>query len=688
MPAARERAMSVKLDRILSRFPGVRRSGNAWVTLCPAHPDKKPSLSICERNGKVLLHCFAGCKLDEVCRAASIDMQELFELKGSSASERRSHAHKRKIAATYNYIDERGELLFQTVRYEPKEFSQRRPNGRGRWIDNLNGVRRVLYHLPDVLRCSEIILTEGEKDAESARAIGLCATTSAGGANAQWLPEYTQAVRGKHVFIIADSDLPGRKKAQAIASAIFGAAASIRILEMPAAKDLSEWVEKGGTREELLSLLNSSPEWKPILVDGVAVLDAVAAYIRRFVSLSESQARLAALWTIHTHVFSATGCTAYMAITSPEKQSGKSRLLEVFETLVANPWLTGRVTAAVLVRKIDSEQPTLLLDESDAAFGGEKEYAEALRGVLNTGNRRSGKASCCVGKGSETTFRDFSTFCPKAIAGIGSLPDTVADRSIPIRLKRAARGEVEKFRRRDVEAEATELRHKVENYAFAIAERVGDARPAMPDELSDRQQDATESLLAIADLAGGDWPTATRSALIALCIEAQDSDESIGRALLSDIRQIFDTKGGDRIPSAALADALAEIETSSWGEWSHGRPISQAKVARLLRPYGITPHNVRIGETVLKGYEAENFADAWKRYLRVSVPRPGTHACSKTATPLHASIHAGFHDFQAATMDEAVAAPKCGIPNKDVPCSGVAVSRAPRAENKGSEEEL
>lgn len=677
--------MSVEMDRILSRFPGSRRSGNGWVTLCPAHRDKKPSLSIRERNGKVVLHCFAGCTPDEVCRAAGIDMRELFGWKYSSSSYRRSDTRKRKIAATYNYIDEQGELLFQALRYEPKEFSQRRPDGRGGWIGNLNGVRRVLYHLPDVLRCSEIILTEGEKDAENARAMGLCATTSPGGANAPWLSEYTQAVRGKHVFIIADSDVSGRKKAHTIASAIFGAAGSVRVLEMPGAKDLSEWVEKGGTREELLSLFNRSPDWKPVAVNGVALLDAVARYIRRFVSLSEFQERVAVLWTIQTHVFSATSCTAYLAITSAEKQSGKTRLLEVLETLVASPWLTGRVTAAVLVRKIDAEQPTLLLDESDTAFGGEKEYAETLRGVLNTGNRRGGKTSCCVRKGTETTFRDFSTFCPKAIAGIGSLPDTVADRSIPIRLKRAARGEVEKFRRRDVEAEAAEFRRQMENFGLAISERVRDARPAMPDELSDRQQDATESLLAIADLAGADWPTASRSALVALCIEAQDSDESLGRTLLSDICQIFGTKGMDRIPSTELAGALAEIETSPWGEWSHGKPISSAKIARLLRPYGITPHNVRIGEKIRKGYEEEDFADAWKRYLRASNRLTGAHAGPETATPLHASIHAGFRDVQAATGVEDVAAPKCEIPSKNASCSGVAV---PGAGNRGTEEEL
>jgi hypothetical protein len=276
--------------------------------------------------------------------------------------------------------------------------------------------------------------------------------------------------------------------------------------------------------------------------------------------LSLSQARVVVLWIAHTHTIDAADATPYLAITSAEKQSGKTRLLEVGELLVAGAWLTGKVSAAVLIRKIDSEQPALLLDESDAAFAGEKEYAEALRGVLNTGHRRGGKASCCVGQGTKITFKDFSTFCPKAIAGIGNLPDTVADRSIPIRLKRAARGEhVERFRRRDVEAESAGLRGRLEAWSAVTVENLRAARPVLPDALTDRQQDGAEPLLAIADLAGGEWPETARLGLIELCGEAQADDQSTGVRLLADIRGIFQSRNVDRIPSAELAAALAEM---------------------------------------------------------------------------------------------------------------------------------
>lgn len=268
------------------------------------------------------------------------------------------------------------------------------------------------------------------------------------------------------------------------------------------------------------------------------VLDEVAGFLRRFVVMSPAQADAVALWVVHTHCFDAAEQTPYLAISSAEKRSGKTRLLEVLELLVARPWLTGRVMAAVLARQVDAERPTLLLDESDAAFKGEKEYAEALRGLLNTGHRRGGKSTVCVGQGAELSYKDFSTYCPKAIAGIGKLPDTVADRSLPIRLERRAPDEqAERFRRRDADLEAEPLRAALTQLAdTATVVMLEIARPDLPGELDDRAQDAAEPLLAIADRAGGDWPARARRALVELHGGREIEDESSGVRLLADIR--------------------------------------------------------------------------------------------------------------------------------------------------------
>jgi hypothetical protein len=275
--------------------------------------------------------------------------------------------------------------------------------------------------------------------------------------------------------------------------------------------------------------------------------------------MSPAQSDVAALWIAHTHCFGAAEQTPYLAISSAEKRSGKTRLLEVFELVVARPWFTGRVTAAVLARKVDAERPTLLLDESDAAFKGDKDYAEALRGLLNTGHRITGKSTVCVGQGAEMSYKDFSTYCPKAIAGIGKLPDTVADRAIPVRLERRAPDEkAERFRRRDAELEALPVAAALDGLAGFVP-RLEDARPDLPAELDDRAQDAAEPLLAIADLAAGDWPDRARPAIVELHGGRELDDESSGVRLLFDVKSVFEERDTDRLPSTTLIDALREL---------------------------------------------------------------------------------------------------------------------------------
>lgn len=144
------------------------------------------------------------------------------------------------------------------------------------------------------------------------------------------------------------------------------------------------------------------------------LLNDVERFIRRFVVVTDDQSAVLTLWVLHAHALDAFDCTPYLQVTSATKGAGKTRLLEVFELLVPQPWLTGRTSAAALTRKVNGESPTLLLDESDTAFGSEKEYAEALRGILNSGYRRSGRSTLCVRQGGDWSYQSFSTFCAKA----------------------------------------------------------------------------------------------------------------------------------------------------------------------------------------------------------------------------------------------------------------------------------
>ena len=389
---------------------------------------------------------------------------------------------------------------------------------------------------------------------------------------------------------------------------------------------------------------------------GAALLDKLAAFVRRFVVVSEAQAYALALWIVHTHAFGAADASPYLAVTSPEKQRGKSRLFEVLEILVAKPWKVITPTEAVIFRKIDKDQPTLLLDETDAIFGKRNgENYEELRALLNAGNRRGTSVPRCVG--TSQALVSFSIFCPKALAGIGELPDTIADRSIPIRLKRRAPGElIERFRRRDAEVESEPLCMDASAWAEHAVPVLAEARPELPDELDDRAQDAWEPLLAIAELAADEWPVRARAAALELSNGAEHEDKSFGVRLLADIRDVFDEQGVARIASAALAAALHEIEESPWAEW-HGKPVTTAAIARLLSDYEIKPKVIRIGDETPRGYRREQFEDPWERYLSETggkaqqAQHPLNHAPLNQADVAGVAVEGPYAGDTAAYLD-------------------------------------
>ena len=231
---------------------GARRSGSGFMGKCPAHEDRKPSLSIAERNGKVLFHCHAGCSQESVLDA----------LKSRALWEESAEPPARpRIVDTYDYTDENGRLLYQIVRYEPKDFKQRRPDRNGDWNWKKHP-RQVLYRLPEVLEAPIVFVVEGEKDVETLRGWGFVATTNAGGAKAVWEPEYTECLRGREVILIPDNDEAGRQRAQLIATALVHNTAKLRCLELNGSKDISAWFEQGHSEVELIHLL-----------DGEGVLD-------------------------------------------------------------------------------------------------------------------------------------------------------------------------------------------------------------------------------------------------------------------------------------------------------------------------------------------------------------------------------------------------------------------------------
>jgi 5S rRNA maturation endonuclease (ribonuclease M5) len=256
------------ISDILPRFRNVHPSGSGYMARCPAHEDGTASLSIgTGTDGRILLHCMAGCSPAAVTAAAGITMADLFPQSPAASAKSAS----KEIVAVYPYHDETGALLYEVIRFKPKDFRQRHPDGRGGHIWDMKGVRRVLYRLPELLAAkqagSRIYACEGEKDVDNLRALGFEATCNVGGAG-KWDASYTTALAGAHVVIIADRDEPGQKHAALVAGALHGKAASVRVIEMPdragaKVKDASDWIAAGGTAAELDQIVGATPEWTP-----------------------------------------------------------------------------------------------------------------------------------------------------------------------------------------------------------------------------------------------------------------------------------------------------------------------------------------------------------------------------------------------------------------------------------------
>lgn len=240
-----------------------------------------------------------------------------------------------------------------------------------------------------------------------------------------------------------------------------------------------------------------------------------------------------------------------------------------------------------------------------------------------------------MGGASNRTLEAFSVFCPKAFAGIGDcLPDTLTDRSIPIRLKRRIRTEnVERFRLRDVTPEGHTLRDRLGDWLEPQRDHLAAARPALPDELDDRAQDMWEPLLAIADLAGTGWSDRARTAALALCTGEERDDDSLTNQLLRDVHTYFSDSGRDRVKTADLLGYLHQVEESPWSDW-YGKPLSAHALSRLLRSYRIKTLAVKVSGETVRGYKVEQFADAFARALGVTgvtsvTPRPPSQAGRK-----------------------------------------------------------
>lgn len=386
------------------------------------------------------------------------------------------------------------------------------------------------------------------------------------------------------------------------------------------------------------------PEVKlwPDSVDGATLLHEVAVAIRNHVIADPATIHAAALWVAFTWLIDVVDVAPIANITAPEKRCGKTVMLGVMARLAYRPLTVSNIAPAALFRAMDLWSPTMLVDEVDAFLAAHEE----ARGILNAGfTRDSAYVIRCVGEDHMPTR--FNVWGAKALCGIGKIADTLADRSIPLRLRRKLPGEsTVKIRHVDADHFAT-LAGKLARFAIDNRDAVRLARPAEIEGLNDRANDCWEPLLKIAEVAGGDWLRLARRSAITLH-GLEEEAPSVDAELLNDIRTAFMEKHALKMFGEDLLAALLADEEAPWATWNRGRPMTRRQLTARLDGFSVKSKDVRIGVVTKKGFERSAFEDVWKRYLSATTP-------VATATTLQPSTHKALNDIPNATQVTSVA---------------------------------
>lgn len=353
---------------------------------------------------------------------------------------------------------------------------------------------------------------------------------------------------------------------------------------------------------------------------GARLLDALVAALVRYVVLpSPAAADAVALWIAATHAQPAWAHAPRLVIRAPEKRCGKSRLLDVVEAVVHDPFITVNSSPAAVYRSITDDPPTLLVDEADTIFGPKADGNEDLRGLLNAGHQRNRPAKRY--DANSNRVESIPTFAMAALAGIGAMPDTIEDRAVVIRMRRRAPGEqVAPFRHRRDRPALRTLADQFHAWLRADLAVLEQAEPDMPVE--DRAADTWEPLVIVADHAGGNWPQRARAAALALTAEADESAQPSARLrLLADCRTAFGTDTA--LPTTTLLERLKADPEAPWADYGPNG-LTPMKLATILREYDIRSTTMRFQGGQAKGYRRADFIDAWNRYCpAVEVPEAG-----------------------------------------------------------------
>lgn len=343
-------------------------------------------------------------------------------------------------------------------------------------------------------------------------------------------------------------------------------------------------------------------------INGADVLNDILAVLQKHVITDVETLHAATLWVCMTWLTDYATVLPLAMITAPEKNCGKTTLLSAMSKMSFRPIQTSNTTPAATFRLIEASQPTLFIDEADTFL----KYSEDMRGIINSGHTRD-SAYVLRTVGNDFEPKRFSTWCAKALCGIGHLPETIESRSIILKMRRKMNGEQAANLRHSDSAVFDAIKRKLIRWSTDNAEAFSKLHPVM-EGLSNRDADNYEPLLAIAMLAGGDWVSHITKAAKQLT-KSDGDNRSIGVELLDACRTAFEALKVDKISSVNLIREICKDDEAPFETYNRGKPITPRQVSRWLSQYGIVPKTVRFSYGTAKGYDIKQFTETFTAYL-------------------------------------------------------------------------
>jgi len=450
-------------------------------------------------------------------------------------------------------------------------------------------------------------------------------------------------------------NLEGLDYEREIKKAALAAGVSVAVLRKMVERSKPK-VEETGTDDVVESLT----PW-PGAVDGAELAVIVKGWVDKYAVVAKHVPEVVALWLLATYLHEQFRRFPLLNITAPEKNCGKSVLLDILQSCCRRALEVENISPAAIFRTIEAYHPTLLIDEADTFLKGN----EDARGILNSSHKRGGGVVRLVGDDHQP--KKFGTYTPIAIAGIGGLHDTLESRCIIIHMERMGPQDEIEPTIDPQDPAAIKLRRRL----LAWADQWGGDADEMvcPKKANRRVMDNWNPLFVVAHSIGGDWPELCEAAFREMTA-SEPSGDSPGVLLLQDLKEIMsEPHAEEKYPSERLVDKLIERKESEWAIYNRGKPLTQKAMAKLLAPYRIKPKQIRLsaGGPQVRGYEVSQFARAFLKYC--------SYPPEQSVTPSQTAQDGGRSDFTSVTGKNAVTDEKALGASKHGRCDGVTLTQ-------------